>query len=581
MGCAPSKIAHKRPARKSWYRPLSRSISALVRHPAGREADRSHVVSSTSSFNGLLKLEKLGYQEDFGSVVSACKNQDVYVNQQAIADDEDDFFLPLSASDAKKMIANMKVKPVKEEGDRQMLLEKDGHPETINTWELMEGLEDGGGTPSPLRGYEDRKLRYTEKSLSFKTVQELDSCFGEEAASPVWKKYFMQSEMERVKRSYLLCETPISPFSLSPIRSPSPNLLGDADSRNTSPLIQPSDSNSGLKLLLSPANSISGHTSPFRDKNTAHGPSLSFDGGTEHLSHGFSLVSGFTSPLKSPDLRSPLKSPDLKSPLKSPDLLAMRVMGINSKGSSSPLFDPAIMATFEQAVEAITVSKDHWLQPNEDESTMTASLLSSDDSSEKRPSTMDVTYESFVLGVRETKVASSKVLPVDEEEKKGWVLGSFEQRCPPRGEGKAVLYFTSLRGVRKTYEDCCNLRLILRGLGVCVDERDVWMHGKFKEELNEVMGNKKLGVPRLFIKGRYIGGAEEVKQLHEGGMLEKLVEGLETEDLGRKLCDGCGDVRFIPCLTCCGSCKILDEDDEIVECRRCNENGLIMCPICC
>ncbi|KAI3813197.1 hypothetical protein L1987_17915 [Smallanthus sonchifolius] len=41
---------------------------------------------------------------------------------------------------------------------------------------------------------------------------------------------------------------------------------------------------------------------------------------------------------------------------------------------------------------------------------------------------------------------------------------------------KLVLYFTSLRGVRKTYEDCCHVRVILKNCGVRVDERDVSMH---------------------------------------------------------------------------------------------------------
>lgn len=54
---------------------------------------------------------------------------------------------------------------------------------------------------------------------------------------------------------------------------------------------------------------------------------------------------------------------------------------------------------------------------------------------------------------------------------------------------KLVVYFTSLRGVRKTYEDCGHVRVILKGLGVKIDERDVSMHSGFKEELKELLGN--------------------------------------------------------------------------------------------
>ncbi|XP_074325472.1 uncharacterized protein At3g28850-like [Apium graveolens] len=173
------------------------------------------------------------------------------------------------------------------------------------------------------------------------------------------------------------------------------------------------------------------------------------------------------------------------------------------------------------------------------------------------------------------------------------------------GKQKVVLYFTSLRGVRKTYEDCCHVRVILRGMNVKVDERDVSMHSGFKEELKELLGSNIGGLPRVFLGKRYIGGAEEVRRLNEDGQLEEVLEGCEKVDDGddrrysvSAVCEGCGDVRFIPCETCSGSCKIYYEADEYEEeeeeeveneesdfgfqrCPDCNENGLIRCPLCC
>ncbi|KAL5152974.1 Uncharacterized protein HKD37_19G052598 [Glycine soja] len=168
------------------------------------------------------------------------------------------------------------------------------------------------------------------------------------------------------------------------------------------------------------------------------------------------------------------------------------------------------------------------------------------------------------------------------------------------GKDKVVLYFTSLRGVRKTYEDCCHVRLILKGLGVRVDERDVSMHSGFKEELKELLGHGYgkggLGLPRVFVGRNYIGGAEEIQQLHEEGKLEKLLDccgKIEDGIDGDGLCEACGDVRFMPCETCYGSCKIYYEGDEeedydgevgeygFQRCPDCNENGLIRCPMCC
>ncbi|KAL2898393.1 hypothetical protein RDABS01_040175 [Bienertia sinuspersici] len=163
---------------------------------------------------------------------------------------------------------------------------------------------------------------------------------------------------------------------------------------------------------------------------------------------------------------------------------------------------------------------------------------------------------------------------------------------------RVILYFTSLRGVRTTYEHCCYVRLILKGLGVRVDERDVSMHSGFKQELKELLGDGfKGGLPKVFIGERYIGGMEEIRKMHEDGKLEKLVENCERldDDGGNLLdvCEACGDIRFIPCETCSGSCKIYyeceEEDGEDYEeddygfqrCPDCNENGLIRCPICC
>ncbi|KAI3722393.1 hypothetical protein L2E82_33431 [Cichorium intybus] len=179
---------------------------------------------------------------------------------------------------------------------------------------------------------------------------------------------------------------------------------------------------------------------------------------------------------------------------------------------------------------------------------------------------------------------------------------------PPRVQEKLVLYFTSLRGVRKTYEDCCHVRHILKATGVRVDERDVSMHSGFKEELKELLGGFiGGGLPKVFIGNKCIGGAAEIRRLHEDGQLEKALEGCEMVDGGGYGgavgggggggggCEACGDIRFLPCETCSGSCKIYyeDESDEVDDdekeesdygfqrCPDCNENGLIRCPICC
>ncbi|KAG2265868.1 hypothetical protein Bca52824_072947 [Brassica carinata] len=69
-------------------------------------------------------------------------------------------------------------------------------------------------------------------------------------------------------------------------------------------------------------------------------------------------------------------------------------------------------------------------------------------------------------------------------------------------KNKVVLYFTSLRGIRKTYEDCCCVRTVLRGYQVAV------------EELGE---EKPVCLPQVLIRGVHVGGMEEIKKLNDGG----------------------------------------------------------------
>nr|XP_016441658.1 PREDICTED: uncharacterized protein At5g39865-like [Nicotiana tabacum] len=104
----------------------------------------------------------------------------------------------------------------------------------------------------------------------------------------------------------------------------------------------------------------------------------------------------------------------------------------------------------------------------------------------------------------------------------------------------------------------------------------------YRKELQSVMGEKNnVTLPQVFIKGKYIGGAEVIKQLNEIGELPKLLRGIPLRPIGY-ICEGCGDVRFLPCSNCDGSRKFFDEDEgQVRRCQLCNENGLVRCSLCC
>nr|GMD46258.1 glutaredoxin domain-containing cysteine-rich protein 1 [Ipomoea batatas] len=153
------------------------------------------------------------------------------------------------------------------------------------------------------------------------------------------------------------------------------------------------------------------------------------------------------------------------------------------------------------------------------------------------------------------------------------ILEKFDKKCPPAGENSVVIYTTTLRGIRKTFEDCNTARSILESHHVRTLERDVSMHSGFKEELRGLMGTMVVKVPLVFVKGRMIGGADEVVKLEEEGKLGILLSGIPEAGAG---CDGCAGVRFVLCPNCNGSCKVLGEDlKNTVKCGECNENDAV------
>ncbi|KAL7147046.1 hypothetical protein ABFS83_06G081900 [Erythranthe nasuta] len=234
------------------------------------------------------------------------------------------------------------------------------------------------------------------------------------------------------------------------------------------------------------------------------------------------------------------KTPDCDNPesFRRPDL------------NSGTLFDPNLLAAFKQAV----------LEAKELEA-------------ERRSRV----FEQSILR-EDTYEPPSKSRKIDQITKNP--IAEFEERCPPGGGESIVLYTTGIRGIRKTFEDCTKIRSLLQNLKVSFSERDVSMHSEFKEEMWRILGGKFVP-PRLFIKGRYIGGAEEVLGLHEQGKLKPLIEGIPI-DRNEGPCEGCAGFRFVVCFECSGSRKILPENGgESVDCSECNENGVIVCPFCC
>lgn len=161
-------------------------------------------------------------------------------------------------------------------------------------------------------------------------------------------------------------------------------------------------------------------------------------------------------------------------------------------------------------------------------------------------------------------------------------MNSFQPKSSERH--RIIVYTTSFRGVRSTFEDCKYVLLVLHNLRMKVDERDTYTHPAYITEMETKIGCSPCKLPQVFIGGKHIGSAAEVEELNESGELRTLLVDFPLKDTKAEPCEVCGGYRFILCRKCGGSKNStrnnFTSEFRALKCIQCNHNGLEPCMKC-
>ncbi|XP_060632160.1 glutaredoxin domain-containing cysteine-rich protein 1 [Anolis sagrei] len=152
--------------------------------------------------------------------------------------------------------------------------------------------------------------------------------------------------------------------------------------------------------------------------------------------------------------------------------------------------------------------------------------------------------------------------------------------------GRIIIYTTSLRVVRTTFERCELVRKIFQNHRVKFEEKNIALNSEYGKELDERCKRvcETPSLPVVFIEGQYLGGAEKILSMNESGELQDLLTKIEKVQHPHE-CLSCGGFGFIPCSACHGSKmsvfrNCFTDSFKALKCIACNENGLQRCKTC-
>ncbi|XP_007890888.1 glutaredoxin domain-containing cysteine-rich protein 1 [Callorhinchus milii] len=152
--------------------------------------------------------------------------------------------------------------------------------------------------------------------------------------------------------------------------------------------------------------------------------------------------------------------------------------------------------------------------------------------------------------------------------------------------GRIIIYTTSLRVVRTTFDRCELVRKIFQNHRVKFEEKNIALDSDYGKELEErcKRASESPSLPVVFIDGHYLGGAETILAMNESGELQDLLTKIEKDQHPQE-CLACGGFAFVPCSVCHGSKmsgfrNCFTDSFKSLKCTSCNENGLQHCKLC-
>lgn len=67
------------------------------------------------------------------------------------------------------------------------------------------------------------------------------------------------------------------------------------------------------------------------------------------------------------------------------------------------------------------------------------------------------------------------------------------------------MYTTSMGGIRSKVEECAYVKKLFDNLGLKVDERNIFMHKDYQNQLDKRLGIQHASVPHVFVNGASLG----------------------------------------------------------------------------